>query len=125
MGGNATRLGALVRRAACWPCALLGRAAASRSRCVALPAPPTGSGHPPVRDWRRRAGDPSVAAPPTTRRCSRCLEPRAAAGPFRVEIPFTANHWEARWVAPAVPLARGWERQLDGKRNPLFYDGRR
>jgi hypothetical protein len=24
-----------------------------------------------------------------------------------------------------VPLARGWERQLDEKANPLFYDGRR
>lgn len=41
--------------------------------------------------------------------------------PARVEIPFTRLHWEARWVAPAVPLARGWERQLDLKVNPLFY----
>jgi hypothetical protein len=24
-----------------------------------------------------------------------------------------------------VPLARGWERQLDEKANPIFYDGRR
>jgi hypothetical protein len=26
--------------------------------------------------------------------------------PFRIEIPFTQNHWEARWVAPTRPLAR-------------------
>ena len=26
-------------------------------------------------------------------------------------------------MAPHVPLARGWERQLDRKVNPLFYDG--
>jgi hypothetical protein len=45
-------------------------------------------------------------------------------GPFRLEIPFTDNHWESRWVAPHVPLARGWERQVDRRRNPLFYDGR-
>ncbi|HMK11286.1 MAG TPA: hypothetical protein VK461_06880 [Acidimicrobiales bacterium] len=42
--------------------------------------------------------------------------------PGRVEIPFTKNHWETAYVAPDVPLARGWERQLDIQRNPLFYD---
>ncbi len=42
----------------------------------------------------------------------------------RVEVAFTHNHWEAAHLASAVPLARGWERQLDEKANPLFYDGR-
>jgi hypothetical protein len=42
----------------------------------------------------------------------------------RVEIPFTATHYEARWVAPRVSLARGWLRQVDRAHNPLFYDGR-
>ena len=42
----------------------------------------------------------------------------------RVEVPFTHNHWEAAHLASAVPLARGWERQLDEKANALFYDGR-
>lgn len=42
--------------------------------------------------------------------------------PGRVEIPFTYHHWETAYVAPEVPLARGWERQLDIERNPLFYD---
>ncbi len=41
----------------------------------------------------------------------------------RVEVPFTRAHWEASFVAPHVPLARGWERQLDMKYNSLFYDG--
>lgn len=41
----------------------------------------------------------------------------------RVEIPFTKLHWEARWVAPHHAIARGWERQLDHKVNPLFYEG--
>ncbi len=41
----------------------------------------------------------------------------------RVEVPFTRAHWEARYVAPSVPMARGWLRQLDSKYNALFYDG--
>ena len=43
--------------------------------------------------------------------------------PFRIEIPFTLFHWEAYLIAPEFPLARGWERQLDIKYDPLFYDG--
>ena len=35
----------------------------------------------------------------------------------------TMNHWEAADLAKVVPLARGWERQLDQKANPIFYDG--
>jgi hypothetical protein len=42
--------------------------------------------------------------------------------PGRVEIVPTAYHWEAAYVAPTIPLARGWERQLDTADNPLFYD---
>jgi hypothetical protein len=41
----------------------------------------------------------------------------------RVEVVPTKWHWEAAYVAPVVPLARGWERQLDTADNPLFYDG--
>jgi hypothetical protein len=48
---------------------------------------------------------------------------RQGGPPFRVEIPFTKFHWETYAVAPEVPLARGWERQLDIKYNRLFYDG--
>jgi hypothetical protein len=45
-------------------------------------------------------------------------------GPVRVEVPFTESHGEARWVAPHVALARGWERQVDIDRNAIFYDDR-
>ncbi len=44
-----------------------------------------------------------------------------SSGPVRVEIPPTQEHWEAAYVAPHVSLARGWERQLDIKDNPIFY----
>lgn len=40
----------------------------------------------------------------------------------RIEIPFTERHWETRYVAPHVALARGWERQADIEANPLFYE---
>jgi hypothetical protein len=40
----------------------------------------------------------------------------------RVEVVPTRYHWEAAYVAPAIPLARGWERQLDTADNPIFYD---
>ncbi|MDQ6803631.1 MAG: hypothetical protein M3065_01410 [Actinomycetota bacterium] len=48
---------------------------------------------------------------------------RQPAPPFRIEIPFTAAHWESYEVAPRFALARGWERQLDIKDNSLFYNG--
>jgi hypothetical protein len=50
------------------------------------------------------------------------LEPRVGLQ-ARVEMPPTRDHWEARWAATAVPLARGWERQVDNSENPLFYAG--
>ena len=50
------------------------------------------------------------------------LEVRSQAGPAgRVEVVPTAFHWESAYVAPVMPLARGWERQLDEADNPLFY----
>jgi hypothetical protein len=41
----------------------------------------------------------------------------------RIEIPFTSSRWENAEVAPVAPLARGWQRQLDTGRNPVFYRG--
>ena len=41
----------------------------------------------------------------------------------RIEIPFTRSHWEGAEIAPEVPLARGWLRQLDTGLNPIFYKG--
>ncbi|MFI1723055.1 MFS transporter [Streptomyces sp. NPDC020489] len=40
----------------------------------------------------------------------------------RVEVVPAASHREASALAPYVNLARGWNRQADIKRNPLFYD---
>ena len=40
----------------------------------------------------------------------------------RVEVVPTRRHWETVYVASEVPLARGWERQLDIGRNAIFYE---
>ncbi|MEK6277065.1 MAG: hypothetical protein AABM29_03520 [Actinomycetota bacterium] len=41
----------------------------------------------------------------------------------RIEVVPTANHWEAAYLAPNFPIARGWLRQLDTTRDEIFYDG--
>lgn len=48
------------------------------------------------------------------------LARRAPAG--RVEVVPTVNYWESAYLDTA-PLARGWLRQADLGRNPLFFDG--
>ena len=120
LGGNAARLGAL----AAGP-VLLGSLAGRRSPALlAVLALPLAywALYPAVRDVTRASGDPSLRAA-YHEPLLRFLQSRPRAGGFRVEIPFTENHWEARHVAPKVPLARGWERQLDRRHGAIFYDG--
>ncbi|GAA3372559.1 MFS transporter [Streptomyces sannanensis] len=47
---------------------------------------------------------------------------RAGAEKGRVEVVPASSHREASALAPYVNLARGWNRQADIERNPLFYD---
>jgi len=79
----------------------------------------------PVSDVAALSGDLSTSAA-YYKPLLRFLEaqPGGRSHAFRVEIPFTNSHWEAYRVAPAIPLARGWERQLDRSDNALFYDAR-
>lgn len=75
----------------------------------------------PVRESTGVIGDPSTSAVYYTP-LKRFLA--AHGGPLaRVEVPFTHSHWEAALLAPQFPLARGWERQLDTKNDPLFFKG--
>jgi len=114
MGGNAARLGALLGG----PLAIA--VLRDRRALLAIAVVPLAYWvlYAPVRDWSAAAGDPARAAS--------YYAPLLAHLPTRdtrLEIPFTSEHWEAYRVAPAIPLARGWERQLDRKDNGLFYDG--
>ena len=118
LGGNVSRLGALVAGPIVVG-ALAGRRRPALLVALALPLA-YWQLYPAVRDVARAAGDPSIQAAyhaPLVR----FLEGRP--GTFRVEIPFTENHWEAAHVAPHIPLARGWERQLDRRHGALFYEG--
>jgi hypothetical protein len=66
-----------------------------------------------VRDIGNPTADPAYFAP---------LRDRLAAEKLtgRVEIPSTRDYWEAAFMGD-VPLARGWLRQADIDRNPLFF----
>jgi hypothetical protein len=118
MGGNAVRLGALfagpLAALLLWP---------DRRRTLALVALPFlyWQVSAPIDDVYRASSDASVHASYYDGMLGFLEARRAAEGPLRIEIPFTDNHWESARVAPTVPLARGWERQLDRKVNGLFY----
>jgi hypothetical protein len=73
----------------------------------------------PVQNVVVASGQPSTSVA-FYRPLLRYLESRSGP-PFRIEIPFTALHWEAYRVATQIPIARGWERQLDIRDNPIFY----
>lgn len=119
LGGNATRLGALVAGPV-----LAGALLASRERRALLAALAVPLAYwqlyPAVRDVVRASGDPATAAA-WYAPLIHYLDARAGSG--RVEVPLTENHWEAAHLAPHVALARGWERQLDRRYGALFYDG--
>ena len=74
--------------------------------------------HPVAVNDLRQAGDPSASAayyrPLLTE-----LQRRRTAG--RVEVVPTAGYWEAAYVPPVSPIARGWLRQADTARDPVFF----
>jgi len=68
-----------------------------------------------------QAGNPMASAA----RFRPLLAEMARFGPVgRVEVVPTDAFWEAARVVDTVPLARGWLRQADTDRNPIFFDGR-
>ncbi len=94
-----------------------GRPLAATALAVALIVVWTGWG--PVRESTGVIGDPSTSAAYYTP-LTRFLVTHG--GPLvRVEVPFTHSHWEAALLAPRFSLARGWERQLDTKNDPIFF----
>jgi hypothetical protein len=121
VGGNAERLGALFAGPLA-ACALVPR----HPRVLAVLAPFLlyWQANAPVADFVAAAGDPAVHSSyysPLLRELGK-LDVGYSAQPARIEVVPVDDHWEARWMAPHVALARGWERQLDDQRNALFYD---
>jgi hypothetical protein len=117
LGGNVTRLGALlagpVLALVLWP----------RGRLVVLAV-----SIPllywqllaPVRDVREGVGDPASERAYFEPLLAE-LDSAPAVG--RVHVTPTQNRWEAAYVAPDFPLARGWLRQLESDDFDLFTDG--
>lgn len=68
-------------------------------------------------------GDVIRAGSPETRAAfyRPLVDELVARSPGRVEVVPLRDHWESVYVAARVPLARGWERQVDTDRNALFY----
>jgi hypothetical protein len=69
------------------------------------------------------ARDPSVQQAFYTPLLAELQAQRASAPVLgqRVEVVDPRSHGSDRYVAPLVPLARGWDRQADQVDNPLFY----
>jgi hypothetical protein len=125
VGGNVDRLGALMAGPIA-ACALSAGARGDRRMWLLIGLAPLltyWQSNAPVADYTSAASDPAVH--------SSYYEPLIdelqalgvgyGATPARIEVVPDASHWEARWVAPHVMLARGWERQLDRDRNGVFY----
>jgi hypothetical protein len=125
VGGNADRLGALLA-GPILACALAASARGPRRLLFLLLAPFLlyWQAIAPVRDFASAASDPAVHASYYAPLLGelRALGVGYSARPARVEVVPTRDHWEARFVAPQIPIARGWERQLDRHRNWLFYE---
>jgi hypothetical protein len=127
VGGNVDRLGAQTAG----PVAALVLVGASRRRRLALlvlaPFLLYWQATAPVTDFASTLSNPSVDASYYAPLLGELRALGVGYGspptrPARIEVVATADHWEARYLAPHVMLARGWERQLDSDRNSLFYD---
>jgi hypothetical protein len=67
----------------------------------------------------RERGDPALSAGFYTPLLHQ-LAARRVAGP--IEVVPTRRRGEAAFVAPVVPIAKGWSRQADTGRNAIFYN---
>ena len=117
IGNNITRLGV------CFGVALVTTLAWERRRgrvlLIAAAIPLALAQWVPARQALLGEGNPSMEAAyfrPLLNYLDTADRPLA-----RVEVVPTALHWEAAYVAPSFPLARGWERQLDTANNAIFY----
>lgn len=77
----------------------------------------------PVEDLEKGLGDPATERAYYEPLLDELEHWSAGGRPLRIEIPPTRNRWEAAFVAPEYPLARGWLRQLESDDFELFTDG--
>ncbi len=117
MGGNATRLGSLLLG----PILAFGLWRRQRFALVLLvPVLIYWQWSPVVRDLEEVNAQPSVSAGYYAPLVD-FLRGRPHRDSQRVEVLPEEHHWESAYVPDGIYIARGWERQLDRKLNPLFY----
>jgi hypothetical protein len=117
MGGNATRMGALLLG----PALAFGLWRRQRLALVLLiPVLIYWQWSPVVRDLEEVSAQPSVS-PGYYAPLRDFLRGTPRHNAYRVEVLPAAHHWESAYVPLGIFIARGWERQLDRKLNPLFY----
>jgi hypothetical protein len=117
MGGNATRMGALLLG----PALAFGLWRRQRLALVLLvPVLLYWQWSPVVRDLEEVSAQPSVK-PGYYAPLIDFLRGTPRREAYRVEVLPEAHHWESAYVPRGIYIARGWERQLDRKLNPLFY----
>lgn len=124
MGGNAVRLGALFGGPVLL-CALWGQPWTKKRWALGLLAVGFAAlgfwqWSPAVRDVVKYLEDPAAKSD-YFEPLRQWLYTVGGVGQRRIEIPFTRSHWEGAEIALQAPLARGWLRQLDTGRNPIFY----
>ncbi|MEU4623052.1 hypothetical protein AB0G04_24150 [Actinoplanes sp. NPDC023801] len=118
VGLNATRLAVMFALPVLAACAVMPGRARTPWWGVAVVLAVIAWWQPPVvvndvRDIGNPSADPAYFRPLLDRLAAETLT-------GRVEIPPTRSYWEAASMAE-VPLARGWLRQADIHRNPLFF----
>jgi hypothetical protein len=126
VGGNADRLGSLFAGPVA-ACVLAGAAPRTRRWVALLVLTPFlfyWQVNASVSDFAAASGNPGDQASYYNPLLGelRALGVGYGGRPTRIEAVPLSVHWEARWLAPQVMLARGWERQLDQYRNDLFYE---
>jgi hypothetical protein len=125
MGGNATRMGSLLLGPALafglWQRQRFNLRRQRFALALLVPVLVYWQWSPVVRDLEDVHAQPSVEAgyyAPVRDFLRGTPNPNA----YRVEVLPAAHHWESAYVPRGIYIARGWERQLDRKLNPLFYD---
>ncbi|GIE30078.1 MFS transporter [Actinoplanes italicus] len=118
VGLNATRLAVMFALPVLAAWAVLPRRRSTPSWAVVVLLAVVAWWQPPVvandiRDIGNPSADPAYFRPLLDRLAAETLT-------GRVEIPPTRSYWEAASMAE-IPLARGWLRQADIDRNPLFF----
>ncbi len=117
MGGNATRMGSLLLG----PVLAFGLWRRQRFALVLLfPVLIYWQWSPVVRDLEQVSAQPSVT-PGYYAPLRDFLRGTPHHDAYRVEVLPAAHHWESAYVPRGIYIARGWERQLDRKLNPIFY----